>query len=80
MQVAVNKLKRVDSGKLKAFADLIFDGSLLVKGFSVVDGANGLFIGYPSEFKEGKDYKSVYILTEELRKQIEKVVLECYAN
>lgn len=79
MKVAVVKLKRIEgNSKLKAFVDLIFEGCLIVKGFSVVDGANGLFVGYPSDVKEGQNYKNVQVITEDLRKEISKAVLENY--
>ena len=40
-------------GKVRAFFDVCTQEGLIVKGFSLIDGINGLFVGLPS--KKGKD-------------------------
>ena len=47
------KLVTVD--KLRAFIDVEFGGALVVKGFKIIDGKNGLFVGAPSRKLKGKD-------------------------
>ena len=41
-----------NKGSLKAWADVQFNNTLIVKGWKVFDGKNGLFIAEPSEAKE----------------------------
>lgn len=80
MQVKVSSIFKTKSdSKLKAFVDLLFENSLIVKGFQIVEGKDGLFVGYPSEKnKEGKFYKTVHVLDKEVRDKITEVVLEEY--
>ena len=54
------------TSKTKAFVDLELDGTLVIKGLTLVEGKKGLFLSFPS--KEGKDkkyYNSVYSLDKE---------------
>ena len=54
------------SSKTKAFIDLKLDDTLVIKGLTLVEGNNGLFLSFPS--KKGKDgnyYNSVYSLDKE---------------
>ncbi len=44
-----------DAGNLKAFADLVVNDALIIKGLRVVEGKKGLFVTMPRE--QGKDSK-----------------------
>ena len=71
--------KIMGDGNLKAFADLKIGDSIVIKGFSVLNGKSGLFIAMPR--KAGKDGRWFDILTpmnEEVKKEIETKVLDAY--
>lgn len=71
--------KIITDGSLKAFADLKIGGSVIVKGFSVLNGKSGLFVTMPR--KAGKDGRWLDILTpvnDEIKKEIEDKVLDAY--
>ena len=71
--------KIVGDGNLKAFADVKVGGSLVVKGFSVMQGKRGVFVSMPK--KAGKDGRWFDILTplnEELKRELQDKVLEAY--
>lgn len=54
------------NSKTKAFIDLELDDTLVIKGLTLVEGNDGLFLSFPS--KKGKDgnyYNSVYSLDKE---------------
>lgn len=54
------------SSKTKAFVDLELDGTLVIKGLTLVEGKNGLFVSFPStKGKNKKYYNSVYSLDKE---------------
>ena len=78
--IEVVRLYRVDNiSSVKAFADVIFNGQLLVKGIRVVEGRNGLFAGMPkSQGKDDKWYDTVKILDDELRQELQDTLLEAY--
>lgn len=63
----------------KAFIELKLDNTLIVKGLSLVEGKNGLFLSYPyTKGKDGKYYKSVYSLDKDWNKKLEDVCIEKY--
>lgn len=54
------------SSKTKAFVDLALDDTLIIKGLTLVEGKDGLFLSFPStKGKDGKYYNSVYSLDKE---------------
>lgn len=48
-------IRLLNSGKLRAFVDVVFANSLVVKGFKVIEGSNGLFVAAPARKVEGKN-------------------------
>jgi len=77
--IQVSRIYRFDGeSKLKAFADVSL-GGIVIKGFSVVNGSNGLFVSMPRhQGKDGKWYNTVYPTTKELKEQLSEVVLTAY--
>lgn len=63
----------------KAFIELKLDNTLVIKGLSLVEGKNGLFLSYPStKGKDGKYYNSVYSLDKDWNKKLEDVCIKKY--
>lgn len=67
-------------GKIKAHADVTLNDAIQVRGIRVMDGVNGLFIGFPNDpFYKGEDFRSlVSPITRECREEIEEAVLNAY--
>jgi len=64
--------------KLKAFADIAV-GDFVIKGFRVMQGEKGLFLGFPQEKgKDGKWYNVFWPKTKEARQDLSEVVLAAY--
>ena len=80
LQLNVDRVYTFDGdGVLKAFADLIINEAVLVKGFRVVNGKKGLFVGMPQErSKQGKWFETVMPLTKTAHASITGAVLEAY--
>lgn len=56
VQFKVTKMFRLpEAGSLKAFADVVVNDALVIKGLRVVEGKKGLFVTMPRE--QGKDSK-----------------------
>ena len=49
----IERMNKGSWGKVRAFFDICTQEGLIVKGFKLIDGINGLFVGLPSE--KGKD-------------------------
>ncbi len=79
-EIQVQRLYRFDTDRpLKAFADIIINDALLIKGIKVLDGKRGLFVSMPQEqSKDKKWYDSVQCLTQDTREQITEAVLAAY--
>jgi len=76
----VKRLHKLDgNGKLKAFADVAVADIFLIKGLRIVDGKKGLFVGMPREQgKDGQWYQTVLPLSEEIKNQLDGIVLGAY--
>lgn len=67
------------NSKTKAFIDLELDDTLVIKGLTLVEGNNGLFLSFPS--KKGKDgnyYNSVYSLDKEWSNLLQDACIKKY--
>ena len=64
---------------LRAFFDVETEEGMVVKGFKIVEGINGLFVGNPSEYskKDDKYYDRVFI-PKELKDELEKEAIKEY--
>lgn len=94
MEVKVNKVfvnQPTENNKRVGTASITIDGGFGVRDISIMDGENGLWVGFPSRPKKTKDGKEVigengkpeYIeiafpTTKEAREQIIETVLEAY--
>ena len=70
----------INMGRTKAIANIVLNDQIQVRGLRVIDGENGLFVGYPVDpFYKGEGFRNiVFPITAELRHHIEKSVLEKY--
>ena len=70
----------VGMGHVKGVASVVLNDQLQIRGLRVMEGENGLFVGYPIDpFYKGEDYRTVVCpITRQLREHIENCVLEKY--
>lgn len=82
VEIAVKRINRLDgTGTLKAFCDVAVAESFLIKGVTVIEGKNGLFVSMPREQgKDGNWYDAVIPLTKEARQQVSELVLKAYQS
>ena len=68
------------TGKMLAMASIVLNDQFQIRGLRIMEGENGLFVGYPNEpFYKGEDFRSVcFPMTRQLREHIENCVLEKY--
>lgn len=67
------------SSKTKAFIDLELDGTLVIKGLTLVEGEYGLFLSFPSKKgKDGQYYNFVYSLDKEWRNLLQDACIKKY--
>ena len=80
LEIQVQRMYRFETDRpLKAFADIIVNDVLLIKGVRVMAGKQGLFVSMPREqSKDQKWYDTIRCLTQEIRDQITNEVLAAY--
>jgi DNA-binding cell septation regulator SpoVG len=66
------------SGNTKAFVDLETNEGVILKGFKLIMGPSGLFVGAPSE--KGKDgkWRETVIVPKDLKDEINRMVVGEY--
>tara|TARA_Y100000310_G_C20117591_1_gene549980 strand:- start:217 stop:549 length:333 start_codon:yes stop_codon:yes gene_type:complete len=75
----IERMKKGSWGNIKAFFDLRTEDGFLITGMKIVDGVNGMFLGFPSKKneQEGK-YSEIVRAEKETREKAEKLALEYY--
>ena len=80
MDLEVVQIRRFDNGdsKLKAFVDVAI-GEFIVKGFRIVEGEEGLFIGMPQDRgKDGRWYDRFSPRSPEAKQALTEILLAAY--
>ena len=74
----MNVLERRPGGKLLAYFDLAY-GEMIIKGYRIVDGTRGMFVGGPREQgKNNQYYDIIQVSSPILQKRIEDLALKTY--
>lgn len=68
-----------NNSKTKAFITLTLDDTLVIKGLTLVDGGNGIFLSFPSsKGKDGNYYNITYSLDKEWTKLLQDACIKKY--
>ena len=78
----IMNMRKGSWGKLTAFFDVVTDEGFIVKGFKLVNGINGFFVGFPSQKGNDDEYHDTVWLRddvrESLREKLNKMAVEEY--
>ncbi|MGM0462191.1 MAG: septation regulator SpoVG [Fibrobacterota bacterium] len=75
----VRVIPRDNDGKLRAFANIVFDDAFVVRGIKIIEGQKGLFISMPSrKRKSGKHQDIAHPINNDMRMSIQRAVLSEY--
>lgn len=64
--------------KTRAFFDLETQEGITIKGFTLVNGPNGLFVSVPSDRGKDDKYYDQVLLPQDLRKKVNELALAKY--
>lgn len=79
MEITEIRITLRSEPKLKAFANVTFDNSFVVRGLKIIEGSNGLFISMPSRKAKDGTYRDIaHPINNEMRKKIEEAVISEY--
>ena len=66
-----------ESGRLKAYATIVFENSFIVRDLKVIEGHKGLFVSMPSRRRKDGTFRDiVHPLNSDTRTMIEDCVIE----
>ena len=66
-----------DWGKIRAFFDVKIQG-MTIKGFKLIEGISGNFVGVPSVKKEDDSYDNIVIMDKDAMEELQKVANKHY--
>ena len=70
-----------ESGRLKAYATIIFENSFIVRDLKIIEGYKGLFVSMPSRRRKDGTFRDiVHPLNAETRSMIEEFVIKEFNN
>ena len=61
----IARMNKGNWGKVRAFFDVRTQEGFIVKGFKLVEGINGKFVGFPSQKDNDGEYRDTVWLTQE---------------
>ncbi len=68
-----------ESGRLKAYATIVFENCLILRDLKVIEGHKGLFVSMPSRRRKDGTFRDiVHPLNSDTRTAIEGAVIEEY--
>ena len=67
-------------GKIKAFFDLRTEEGFVIKGFKLVQGINGLFVGNPSQKGKDDEYFDTIYAERELKDELSQLAIDYYGQ
>ena len=75
MEIA--RMTKGDWGKIRAFFDVKIQG-MTIKGFKLIEGISGMFVGVPSVKKEDDSYDNIVIIDKDVIVDLQKIANDYY--
>ena len=67
-------------GKIKAFFDIRTSEGFVIKGFKIIEGINGLFVGMPSQKGNDDEYFDTTYAERELKDELSQMAIEYFGQ
>ena len=67
-------------GKIRAFFDLQTEDGFTLKGFKLVEGINGLFVGFPSQKGSDEEYHDTVWADRDIKEQVNQLAIKIYGQ
>tara|TARA_R110002051_G_scaffold126174_1_gene199742 strand:- start:848 stop:1165 length:318 start_codon:yes stop_codon:yes gene_type:complete len=76
----IGEMKKGSWNKIRAFFDIITEDGFTLKGFKLVEGISGLFVGFPSQKGKDEEYHDTVWADKELKAEINKLAIAEYGE
>jgi len=78
--MTIERINKGSWGKVRAFFDVRTQEGFVVKGFKIIEGINGLFVGFPSQKGQDDEYYDSVFADKELRDELTQLALQEYGG
>ncbi len=79
MEITEIRLTLKNEDKLKAFVNVTFDNTFVIRGLKIINGNNGFFLSMPSKKRPNGTYQDIaHPVNSTMRRLLEERVLEAY--
>ena len=76
----IERMAKGNWGKIKAFFDLQTEDGFTIKGFKMVEGTNGVFVGFPSQKNNDDEYHDTVWADKDVKDQVTELAKREYEN
>ena len=76
----IDRINKGSWGKVRAFFDVRTDEGFTIKGFSLVEGINGLFVGFPSKKDNDDEWRDTVWAERELKDKVTQMAVKAYGQ
>ena len=77
----IERMAKGNWGRIVAFFDLTTEDGFTIKGFKLVEGTNGKFVGFPSQKKSDEDeYHDTVWADKEVKDQVSELAKREYES
>ena len=76
----IDRMTKGTWGKIRAFFDLQTSEGFTLKGFKLVEGINGLFVGFPSQKGNADEYRDTIWADRELKDELAQLAIKEYGQ
>ena len=74
----IERMNKGSWGKVRAYFDLKTEEGFTLKGFKLIDGISGLFVGFPSQKDQDGEYRDTIWAEKELKDRVTEVAMRHY--
>jgi stage V sporulation protein G len=67
-------------GKIRAFFDIATDEGFIIKGFKLIEGINGMFVGFPSQKGQDNEYYDTVYADKVLKDNLSQIAITAYGQ
>ena len=76
----IERMNKGSWGKIKAFFDLQTEDGFTIKGFKMVEGTNGVFVGFPSQKNNDDEYHDTVWADKDVKDQVTELAKREYES
>ena len=76
----IERMNKGNWGKIRAFFDLQTEEGFTIKGFKLVEGINGLFVGFPSQKGSDDEYYDTVWADRDVKEKVNQLAVKTYGQ